>query len=354
MDRIDEKNGRMVKPTLLDIAKLAGVSSSTVSLVLSRKGKISSEVKEKVMAAAEDLGYTRGPQLYSRKLESVAVLFHFDGKLAHTWNVLRQVTLSLQEHLAKKEFLTILIPISYDMSDDEIIKQVVSARVSAVVSMHFGRESLFSRLEEASIPVVIIINSQFQAKFHTVCADNFQGSYEAACHLLELGHRRIAYAEFDIYQLPSTLSDRYMGFYKAMTEHKIDFPADLRLHLNIADLVDIKEKFSKAFATEDRPTAVFFVDDYIAAHSIGSLHELGLSYPKDISIIASGGVLDYSEPYVPKISTMNTSPELLGKFSAEMVLHCLEKKLDDSYVLKIKQQLVDRGSCRELAGGTSR
>ncbi len=338
----------MTKPTLQDIAKQAGVSSSTVSLVLSQKGKISKEVQEKVKAAAEDLGYVKGPPTYTGKGNGIAVLFHFDHKLAHTWNILRQVTLKLQEYLSKENYITILLPISYDMSDDEIFRQVVESRAVAVFSMHFGRERLFTRLEESSIPVVIIINSQFQAKFHTVCADNFQGSYEAASHLLKLGHRNIVYAEFDIYQLPATLSDRFLGFYKAINEHGLALPPERKLHLDINDAEDIRKKLEAVFAGVEKPTAVFFVDDYLAAHSIGILKDMGLSYPEDISIIASGGVLDYNEPYVPQITAMSTSPELLGKFSAEMMLNRLEKK-QESYVLKIKQQLIDRGSCRDIS-----
>jgi LacI family transcriptional regulator len=339
----------MSKPTLVDIAKQAGVSSSTVSLVLSQKGKISKEVQEKVKAAAEDLGYFKGAPIYSSKFNSIAVLFHFDHKLAHTWNILRQVTLKLQEHLARHNYLTILIPISYDMSDNEIYKQVIDSHAVAVFSMHFGREKLFASLEEASIPVVIIINSQFQMQFHTVCADNFQGSYEAASHLLNLGHRNIVYAEFDIYQLPATLSDRFLGFYKAINEHGVVLPPERKLHLDINDNDDIQRKLRAVFAERDKPTAIFFVDDYLAAHSIPVLREMGLSYPEDVSIIASGGVLDYNEPYVPRMTTMTTSPELLGKFSAEMMINRLEKKPEESYVLKIKQQLIDRGSCRDIS-----
>ncbi|HEY9592846.1 MAG TPA: LacI family DNA-binding transcriptional regulator [Spirochaetia bacterium] len=338
----------MARPTLQDIAKEAGVSSSTVSLVLSQKGKISKEVREKVKAAAENLGYFRGPATYSSRVSSVAVLFHFDQKLAHTWTMLRQVTLKLRECLAKSNVLTILLPISYDMSDEEIFRQVIDSRAVAVFSMHFGREKLFSRLEEASIPVVVIINSLFQAKFHTVCADNFEGSYEATSHLLKLGHKRIVYADFDIYQLPATLSDRFLGFYKAINEHGVELPPERKLHLDVEDLGDIRSKLEAVFSGNDKPTAIFFVDDYLAARSIGALRGMGLSYPDDVSIIAAGGVLDYNEPYIPRITTMNTSPELLGKFSAEMMLNRLEGKPEESYVLKIKQQLIDRGSCRAL------
>jgi LacI family transcriptional regulator len=234
------------------------------------------------------------------------------------------------------------------MTDSEIFQKVLNSRAKAVFSMHFGREKLFTQLEEAKIPVVIIINSHFQSHFYTVCADNFQGSYEAASHLLNLGHERIIYADFDIYQLPETLSDRFFGFYKALNEHGVSLSEEHKLHLDINNVQDIRRKLKEAFGTARKPTAIFFVDDYLAAHSIGILREMGLRCPEEISIIASGEVLDYNEPYIPRISGMLTSPELLGRFSAEMMLDRLKHKPRESYVLKIKQQLMDRGSCRRI------
>ncbi|MDA3941058.1 MAG: LacI family DNA-binding transcriptional regulator [Spirochaetia bacterium] len=338
----------MSKPTLLDIAKLAGVSPSTASLVLAKKGKISNEVREKVKIAADELGYTKKAVVNNTKSKTIAVLFHFDSQLSQTWNILRQVTLSLEETLSHSNYLTILIPITYDMSDSEIFKKVIDSRAIAVFSMHFGREKLFSQLENVTIPVVIIINSHFQSHFYTVCADNFQGSYEAASHLLQLGHKNIIYADFDIYQLPETLSDRFFGFYKALNEHQITLSDEHKLHFDINNVTDIRSKFTKAFSTVNKPTAIFFVDDYLAAHSMGVLKEMGLNCPDDISIIASGEVLDYKEPYIPQITGMVTRPDLLGKFSAEMMLNRLKHKPSESYVLKIKQQLMERGSCRKI------
>ncbi|MDT8298275.1 MAG: LacI family DNA-binding transcriptional regulator [Spirochaetaceae bacterium] len=343
----------MAKPTLQDIAKLAGVSSSTVSLVLSNKGKISPEVQEKVRLAAEEIGYSKTVPVAGSISNIVAVLFHFDHQLAQTWHILRQVTLSLERTLSDMNYLTTLIPITFHMTDSEIFRKIVDSRAAAVISMHFGREDLFARFEKSGLPVVLVINSHFQSHFYTVCADNFQGSYEAASHLLDLGHKRIVYADFDIYELPATLSDRYFGFYKALNERGISFPDGLKLHFDIDDLSDIRQKMETIFSMEEKPTAIFFVDDYLAAHCIGVLDDMGLRIPEDVSIVASGEVLDYDEPYVPKVSGMITRPDLLGKFSAEMLIDRLEHKHLESYVLKIKQQFVDRGSAVRFMGDES-
>jgi LacI family transcriptional regulator len=335
-----------MKPTLQEIARIAGVSPSTVSLVLADKGNISGEVQNRVRTVASSLGYRKDSSNNGIKTKKIAILFHFDHHLAHTWNMLRQVTLELQANLRKNNCLTLIIPITYDMNDDEILGKVLSSGAVAVFSMHFGRESLFSQLEEASIPVVVIINSQFQSRFHTVCADNFQGSCEAAAHLVELGHRNIVYAEFNLYGLPATLSDRFLGFYKAMQAAGIDFPETRRLRFDIDDAPDIKRRFQEIFAAADPPTAIFFIDDYLAARCAPILNELGLTFPGKISLIAAGEVLDYNEPFVPSITTMRTSPEQLGKFSAEMGFNVLTNIQETNNVLKIKQQLIDRGSCR--------
>ena len=338
----------MPKPTLTDIAKKAGVSPATVSLVLANKGKISDEVRDKVKTAADELRYTRTSTSSASKAGTIAVLFHFDHQLSQTWNILRQITLGLEERLSASNYLTVLIPITFDMSDREIYQKIVDSRANAVFSMHFGREKLFASLEEADIPVVVVINSHYQTKFYTVCADNFQGSYEAASHLLKLGHRNIVYADFDIHELPETLSDRFFGFYKALDEHGRTLSEAHRLHLNVDDLDDIRTKLAGALSTSDRPTAIFFVDDYLAARSVGVLNEMGLRVPDDMSIIASGEILDYNQPYIPRITAMLTSPELLAKFSAQMMLDRLKHKPRESYVLKIKQQLMERGSCRAI------
>lgn len=338
-----------MKPTLQEIARIAGVSLSTVSLVLSNKGNISDEVRNKVRTVASNLGYRKCQSSQDGKPRKVVILFHFDHHLAHTWNMLRQVTLELQSHLQQLNYLTLLIPITYDMRDDEIFSKVVATGAVVVFSMHFGRESLFTQFEKAAIPVVVIINSQFQSKFHTVCADNFQGSYEAASYLIELGHRNIIYAEFDLYQLPVTLSDRYLGFYKAMKEAGIEFPEAQRLRLTIDDAADTKHKFKEIFRKKNSPTAIFFIDDYIAASCVHILEDLNLTFSKEISIIAAGEVLDYNESFIPRITTMWTSPIQLGKFSAEMAFSILTNAQETNNVLKIKQQLIDRGSCHDIS-----
>jgi DNA-binding LacI/PurR family transcriptional regulator len=144
------------------------------------------------------------------------------------------------------------------------------------------------------------------------------------------------------------LSDRFLGFCKAMQEYGLDLSDSNRLHLAIDDTDGIADRFREVFSGDSPPTAVFFIDDYLAARCHGILRSLGLAWPDKISVIAAGEVLDYHEPYIPAITTMQTNPQLLGKFSAEMAFNILENEQESNLVLKIKQKLVDRFTCRQL------
>ena len=86
----------------------------------------------------------------------------------------------------------------------------------------------------------------------------------------------------------------------------------------------------------------------MAGRAISVLTEMGLNVPRDISIIAPGDVLDYSMPYIPRITTMRIDTTYLGRITAQMMVNRLTHNPDEVHGLKVKQQLVRRGSCREL------
>lgn len=81
------------------------------------------------------------------------------------------------------------------------------------------------------------------------------------------------------------MSDRFFGSYKALDERGKTLSQAHRLHLNVEDLDDIRTKLAGALSTSDRPTAIFFVDDYLAARSVGVLNEMGVRVPDDMSVI---------------------------------------------------------------------
>ena len=199
-----------------------------------------------------------------------------------------------------------------------------------------------------SLEVMDFLRSTLQDKFNSVCVDDFQGAYEGALYLIKLGHRSILYVEYNRPEFPTVLADRFVGFKKALDEYKIPFSARQRITVTFMDLEELTGRLGSTFSTQKRPTAVFAHDDYIAAFLVVALRGLGVSVPAEVSLIAPGDVLDYSQPFLPQITTMKINTALMGKLACTLLLDRLNGESEDIHVLKVKQQLMKRGSCRKL------
>jgi LacI family transcriptional regulator len=178
--------------------------------------------------------------------------------------------------------------------------------------------------------------------------DDFQGAYEGALHLIRQGHRNIAYIEYNRPDLPSVLADRFIGFKKAIDEHSLDFPPHFRVTIDLYNMGELVSRLEGLLKQGERPTALFAHDDYLAARITVALGTLGLKVPDDVSIIAPGDTLDYNQPYIPRITTMKIDTDMLGKLAGELMINRLQNRPGDILVLKVKQQLVERGSCPSI------
>ena len=99
---------------------------------------------------------------------------------------------------------------------------------------------------------------------------------------------------------------------------------------------------------EEPPTAIFAHDDYLGAKIVVVLQSMHMKVPNDLSLIAPGDTLDYNQEYIPRITTMQIDTALIGKIAGNLMLDILNTDTQSIQSLKIKQQLVERGSCRKL------
>ena len=341
---------------LADVAARVGVSLATASMALTGKGRISAEVREQVLAAARAVGYRRrGLPAGPERVHNVCILHHQDKDFE--WNFIRPILFNLEDMLLEHDLLPILLPVRVGADAERVFQRVLAAGAGAVFSIHFHDESLFERLEKRGVRVVIVNNTNLQSRFHSVCVDDFQGAYEGCLHLLKLGHRGILYVEYERPELPAVVADRFIGFRKALEEHGVPFPAGRRVTLRTINRRELASRLRAAFAPASssgsprgtRPTAIFAHDDYLASYVYDCLRELGLQVPEEVSLIAPGDVLDYAEPCTPPITTMRINTASLGILAGRLLLDLLKGQIHDVHVLKLKQQLVRRGTCARPA-----
>jgi DNA-binding LacI/PurR family transcriptional regulator len=332
---------------LQDVAKKAEVSVATVSLSLSGKGRISDAVRERVRSAADELGYRAGRTPRPRLGEAPLGILHPEDR-TYEWNFVRPTILELEHSLHDQGCAPILLPFNTSSDPELAVRLTLSSGVAGVFSIQVADPRIFSPLEERGLPVVVINSRHLQDRYPTVGVDDFRGAYEGAQYLLGLGHRSIAFVEYERPDAPAVVADRFIGFRKALDERHVSFSPEQRITIPFMDVKRLEKKLTALFGKPERPTAVFAHDDYLGLYVIDVLRKLSLSVPDDVSLIAPGDVLDYGLPVMPQITTMRIDTALLGRIAAGLMAERMKKSGSDAQGIRVKEQLMKRATCRAI------
>jgi DNA-binding LacI/PurR family transcriptional regulator len=343
----------MRHPTLKDIAAECGVSTATVSMVLAGKGSISPDMSARIRNSADGLGYARRVPRTSKgpSFKYVCIIQWEDAPFL--WHFSQPFVLQLEKILVEMGFRPMVIHKQPALDDAALYNEIRAARVGAVFAIHYMNPVLFDEFEKLGIPVIVLNNNNHQDRYWSVLTDDVQGAFDGTRHLISLGHRHFAYAEYERPDFGSVMRDRFFGFKRALDEAGLVFPGDRRITVDLRDQADLERRIMEVFGGQDRPTALVVHDDYFGAIVHRVLTSQGLSIPADLSMICPGDVLDYSEPFFPRLSTMQIDLPLMISLSWDLLLSRLVDETARVKVLKTKMQLVDRGSCA-APGGAAR
>jgi len=283
----------MNNPTIKDVAKKANVSIATVSLVIHDNKRISKETKLKVLDAIEELNYypsrsARG--LVSKKTGNVGFILTNDHFL-RTEPFYTNIFIGTEFEARENELYVLLNTVSSDYQENNPLPRFILERnIDGIIIAGKVPNVLIEKLCEFKLPVVLIDFQYSKKKCPAVVVDNILGGKMAVSHLIDLGHKNIAFVGGDI-QHPS-INDRFRGFYSAMEQSNLVVDNDL---------IDIEEDYpassngfnaaKRLFARNKNITAVFACNDAMAMGVIQYLKEKGKRVPEDISIIGFDDVI---------------------------------------------------------------
>ncbi|MEJ8838704.1 LacI family DNA-binding transcriptional regulator [Ramlibacter sp. AN1133] len=323
-----------------DVAQLAGVSTATVSRVLNSPDRVDPATREKVLDAARKLRYV--PHGAARTLRSHrskmvgAIVPSFDYALY------ARTTSALQQRLGERGYALVLAEHHYDLaSETRIAGQLIEHGVDAFVLVGLDHEqALFTLLEDYGRPFVLTWGVDPLQRHPSVGFDNRAATYQAARHLIALGHTRIG-----LLSAPLAGNDRSRargeGLRAALAEAGLSL--DQR-HIAYApiSLPAAEAAMAQLLALPDRPTAIVATNDVFAVGAMVACRKAGVRVPQDLSITGVDNT-DLGATQTPGLTSVATPITELGRAAADQLVARLEGQPFEAFQ-DYPVQLVCRGS----------
>lgn len=329
------KNARMV--TVYEIAERVGVSASTVSRALNRRGLVRPELERKIEAVAEMMGYS--PDLVARGLRAKhmqwlgLVVDHIDQPWA------AQISGAISRAAAAAGWSIILLARGQDpKSERDIIQRLASLRAGAIIQI----DSPLDPDVELAVPGQKIITIGFGApgnRSNRVGSDEEAGAAAAAGHLLTLGHRRIGHLAGRP-SWPGT-AEQINGFRDAVTRGGNELDPS---YIAAGDW-SLESGYRQAtHLITNGVTALFAATDQQAAGAIDALHELGRRVPREVAVVGHDDSLICH--YVrPRLTSVALPLRDMAEAAVRLALDCIERDVRDIPSVTVATRLVIRESC---------
>lgn len=277
-----DRGTRATQPTIIDVARHAGVSKSTVSNVLQARSSVAEPLRQRVMASVEALNYR--PHVGARSLRQRAqVLGVVVGDLNNPFHA--ELAARLENEAAHREH-SMLLATTGGVGDREVarIRALLGHRVAALIFLDAPHRD-GRRLLDGSTPVIMA--SVASSGFPSIAVDEAGGTRAAVDHLIGLGHSRIGFVSAMLGDGASTERPRFKGFEKAMTAAGLTIAAPwlLRPSRRPSDSASWFDVFRRYARQVERPTAVVAAHDLMALELLAAAEAEGLRVPEDLSIV---------------------------------------------------------------------
>lgn len=332
----------MKRTTISDVAKLAGVSKSTVSHVINETRYVEDETKRRVLDAIEQLNYRPNriaQSLTTNRTHTIGVIVsditnHFFGELIR----------SIETTLESSNYSLIVCNTDEQLERERhylnlLTSQQVDGIIAAATSQQW-EELDITNLEY--IPVVFL-DRMFDeiGDYPYVGANNRFGSYMGTEHLIKQGHDRIGILAG--FQRLSSMRERLQGYKDALADYNIPLRQDWIVFSELS-ISGGQEVAYGLLSSSDKPSALMVNNNFLNLGALMAIRELGMRVPQDIALV---GFDDHPWAIVaqPPLTVIRQPVHLLGQTAAEIILALLNNRPVEQPQVILDCELVIRGSC---------
>lgn len=342
----NDKQNRLPKGytcNMQQVAIHAGVSKGTVSRVLKSDSRISEKTSERVRESIRRLGYKENAlaaSIFSGRTYDLGVVF---PSIYYSFTSL--IFQGVGDTAAKMGFSTVLAITGGEVERErQAIQKLIEKRVDGLIIYPHQQDIYnehFVELIECEVPFVLIDRQIPGFDSNMIITNDFQGAYNAARHLIDLGHRQIVHLGGETWV--SSAKERYRGFCAAMQDYGIAIQphsAQYGLYNNpefaFQQTLDLMREHPET-------TAIFAVSDINAIGAYRALKQLNLKVPDDVSVIGYAD-LDFCTYLETPLTTISQPKTLMGQRAVELVVEQIENGIQTKNNVVLETELVVRAS----------
>lgn len=340
--------------TLDDVARLAGVSKSTVSRVLNNEPYVRESTRRAVLDAVKKLQYTPNiPSTFSGLSSALNTIGVYPGislsRLSYD-PFYKQIMDAVALECSERGYgLTYLVPQRTD--EDSLVEIIESTGVKGVVSWGCP-PNLVYRIREMGIPQVLVNQRYRWRDIPKILIEDYGGAYKATDYLAKLGHRRIGficgcYGE----SIDKSFEERFEGYKGSLRDNGLEFSEDLlAVEETSIDPPGIKAGYNAARDLLERcndVTAIMAANDLLAIGAVHYLADVGIRVAEDISIVGFDNIPS-TQHVMPPLTTVAVPMNEMGRLAVEVCVNLIDGKPSSDEIIRVGVELVIRESCKVL------
>jgi LacI family transcriptional regulator len=330
--------------TIKDVAKKAGLSITTVSLVLNNKGRVGEETRRKVLQAIEELGYypeRSARNLASRTTGNIGFILT-EEHFSRSEPFYTKIFLGTEFESRNRNYYVLLTTVPSQFSKDSNPRFLLENNVDGVIFAGKVSKKYVKYVEELGIPFILVDFDIPERKVSAVMIDNVRGGELAVEHFLKLGYKKIAFIGGDI-EHPS-IKERLEGYKRAMERAGVKCEDELCVIDEPDTRVINGYRACEKLLSKFKPDAIFSANDAMAIGCLRFLKEKGIKVPDEIAIIGFDDI-EACIHVEPRLTTIRVDKEELGVVAVKRLVEMIKNPGAGINRVYVPVELVVRESC---------
>ncbi len=334
-----------MKPTVKDIATLANVSPATVSNALNNRKGVSDEIKQVVLKAAKQLGYSR--ENTAERSAIRLVVFKRHGKIITDTPFFSSLIEGIEKECRTQGYELLISHVSIlDMDYKENIASIISDNSLGMLVL--ATEMIDEDLElfEGYLYPIVLLDSCFRySNTDCVLINNEDAAYRAVNYLFKNGHNDVGYLYSSVYL--NNFYYRRQGYLDALNKYSVQVKPENQISLEPTMDGAYRDMVAYIKNNDKLPTAFFADNDIIAFGAMRALKECGIRIPEDVSVIGFDD-MPFCEITSPRLTTVKVYKQEMGSIAVKRLVELMDGDNKLIQKIQIDTELIIRESVKKM------